>query len=91
MNDSGGFPVGDAPQFLEHGGNRLAWRMQKGEGPLIIWLGGYNSDMRGTKAERLAMLAKREGLAFLRFDYSGHGESGGRFADGTISQWRAEP
>ncbi len=52
-----------------------------------FWLGGFKSDMRGTKAEVLADHAKQTGRSFVRFDYSGHGESGGAFVDGTISAW----
>jgi pimeloyl-ACP methyl ester carboxylesterase len=83
------------PHFLSHSGNRLAYRLDEPSGgaslaPLVVWLGGFNSDMRGTKAQRLADLAQREGFAFLRFDYSGHGESGGAFSDGTISIWRGD-
>ena len=55
--------------------------------PPIIWLGGFRSDMRATKAEALAAWAAREQRQLIRFDYSGHGESGGDFADGTISRW----
>lgn len=55
--------------------------------PPIVWLGGFRSDMRGGKAERIDALAARTGRAFVRFDYSGHGESSGRFEDGTISLW----
>jgi pimeloyl-ACP methyl ester carboxylesterase len=52
-----------------------------------FWLGGFKSDMRGTKAEVLANHARRNRRSFVRFDYSGHGESGGAFVDGTISSW----
>ena len=55
-----------------------------------FWLGGYKSDMTGSKAEAVAALAHEEGRSCLRFDYSGHGASGGRFEDGTISRWLAE-
>ncbi|MET0257216.1 MAG: alpha/beta hydrolase [Methylobacterium sp.] len=58
-----------------------------GPAPTVVWLGGYRSDMRGSKAERLAAGAGPDTYAFLRFDYSGHGESGGAFEDGTISRW----
>ena len=57
------------------------------ERPGVLWLGGFMSDMRSGKALALDAWAARNGRAFTRFDYSGHGESGGRFADGTISQW----
>ena len=58
--------------------------------PGFVWLGGFRSDMEGTKA--LAMVDEASGLgcASLRFDYSGHGESGGAFVDGTISRWTDE-
>lgn len=65
----------------------IAVLKQEGSGPPVVWLGGYRSDMRSTKAETLAGWAQRAGRAFVRFDYSGHGESEGRFEDGTISQW----
>jgi pimeloyl-ACP methyl ester carboxylesterase len=52
-----------------------------------FWLGGFKSDMRGTKAEALADHAVQARRSFVRFDYSGHGESGGAFVDGTISAW----
>jgi pimeloyl-ACP methyl ester carboxylesterase len=69
---------------------RIAIRALAGAAPGIFWLGGFKSDMRGTKAEALAAHAARTGRAFLRFDYSGHGESGGRFEDGTVSRWLEE-
>jgi hypothetical protein len=74
--------------LLEQGGERLAWRALEGEGPTVVWLGGFRSDMTGTKAEALAAWAARRGRAFVRFDYSGQGESSGRFEDGTIGRWR---
>jgi pimeloyl-ACP methyl ester carboxylesterase len=58
--------------------------------PGIVWLGGFKSDMQSTKAQKLDDLAAAEGRACLRFDYSGHGESGGRFEDGVISRWLGE-
>ncbi|MCA6238303.1 MAG: alpha/beta hydrolase, partial [Phenylobacterium sp.] len=68
----------------------LAWRAVEGRGPTVVWLGGFRSDMTGTKAQALADQALASGRAFLRFDYSGHGESGGEFTDGTIGAWRAD-
>jgi pimeloyl-ACP methyl ester carboxylesterase len=82
--------------FLEVGkgqiSRRIAVRMRKGTGPGVglMWLGGFMSDMGGTKAVALDQWAAAHGRACLRFDYSGHGESGGRFADGTISRWLEE-
>ena len=79
-----------APVFLDVEGTAIAVRHRAGAEPGIVWLGGYKSDMLGTKAQTLSDWADREGRAFLRHDYSGHGESGGAFADGTISKWLAQ-
>jgi pimeloyl-ACP methyl ester carboxylesterase len=79
-----------APQFLDVDGTPIAYRRIAGGVPGLVWLGGYRSDMLGTKAETLAVWAAAQGRAFLRFDYSGHGESGGAFSDGTISKWLDE-
>jgi pimeloyl-ACP methyl ester carboxylesterase len=68
-------------------GTPLAWRRQPGRGPGVVFLGGFHSDMTGSKAEHLAAWCAARGRAFLRFDYSGHGASGGRFEEGTISRW----
>jgi pimeloyl-ACP methyl ester carboxylesterase len=68
----------------------IAIRMRAGRAPGLIWLGGFKSDMRGTKAEALDGWAARSGRAIVRFDYSGHGESGGTFVDGTIGRWLEE-
>ena len=66
---------------------RLAYHKTEGTGPCVVFLGGLKSDMMGTKAVFLEDWAKREGRAFLRFDYSGHGESSGAFTDGCIGDW----
>lgn len=58
--------------------------------PGVVWLGGYRSDMSGSKAVALCDLACNQGRAALRFDYSGHGASGGEFREGTISRWLEE-
>ena len=68
----------------------IAVRRHDGAAPGLLWLGGYKSDMKGTKAQALADWAARQGRSCVRFDYSGHGESGGAFADGTIGRWLAE-
>ncbi len=72
----------------------IAVRAREGKGPSsgpsLFWLGGFKSDMKGTKAEALDHWAAQEGRACLRFDYSGHGELGGAFTDGTIGRWLAE-
>jgi pimeloyl-ACP methyl ester carboxylesterase len=69
---------------------RLAVRSQEGAAPGVFWLGGFNSDMKGTKAEALARWAAEQGRACVRFDYSGHGESEGAVTDGTIGRWLEE-
>ncbi|WP_334161866.1 alpha/beta fold hydrolase [Phenylobacterium sp.] len=71
-------------------GARLAWRRVAGEGPAVVWLGGFKSDMAGTKAQALADWARASGRAYVRFDYFGHGESDGDFRDGTITRWRED-
>ena len=68
----------------------IAVRLREGRAPGLVWMGGFKSDMKGTKAEALDRWAAESGRAFLRFDYSGHGESGGDFADGTIARWLDE-
>jgi len=68
----------------------IAVRQREGKGPGLFWLGGFKSDMKGTKAEALDLWAAKQGRACTRFDYSGHGESGGDFAEGTIGRWLEE-
>ncbi|MGE0503275.1 MAG: alpha/beta hydrolase [Rhizobiaceae bacterium] len=77
-------------EFIEVGGARIAVLARSGRAPGAVWLGGYRSDMTGTKAAALDAWAGETGHAFLRHDYSGHGRSGGQFRDGTISRWVAE-
>jgi len=68
----------------------IAIRELAGTSPGLFWLGGYKSDMKGTKAQALADWAERERRGCVRFDYSGHGESTGAFTDGTIGRWLAD-
>src|SRR5580692_8049112 len=68
----------------------LAVRAADGAAPGLFWLGGYKSDMKGTKAVALAEWAAKAGRACVRFDYFGHGESEGAFTDGTIGRWLAD-
>ncbi|KAA2237339.1 alpha/beta hydrolase [Salinarimonas soli] len=65
----------------------LAVRARGGSGPPVVWLGGFRSDMRATKASALDEWAATRGRALVRFDYGGHGESGGDFESCTISSW----
>jgi pimeloyl-ACP methyl ester carboxylesterase len=81
--------VGSAPS------RAIAVRRRFGSGagalrPGVVWLGGFKSDMLSVKASRLDDWAAENGRALLRFDYSGHGESGGSFEAGTISLWLEE-
>lgn len=78
-------------EFLEGPqGRRIAYNRIDGKGPGIVFLGGFNSDMQGTKAVFLEEWARLQGRAFLRFDYSGHGESAGHFEAGCIGDWFAD-
>ncbi|MBI1340402.1 alpha/beta fold hydrolase [bacterium] len=85
-------PGVDAPSFTNGPSGRLAVRTSKGDPGRcgVVWLGGFHSDMTGEKATALHRAALADGRAFVRFDYSGHGESAGRFEDGDISAWRAD-
>ncbi len=68
-------------------GRRIAYDQTPGEGPGVVFLGGFRSDMSGTKAVYLEEWARAQGRAFLRLDYSGHGQSSGDFLDGCIGDW----
>lgn len=68
-------------------GRRIAHHHTPGQGPGVVFLGGFMSDMTGSKALFLQDWAERQGRAFLRFDYSGHGQSSGAFEDGCIGDW----
>lgn len=90
--------MGPEPAFVEVGEGSaqrsIATLVRPGQGhantPGLFWLGGYRSDMTGSKAGALDELGAELGLAVTRFDYSGHGRSGGDFRDGTISRWLEE-
>jgi pimeloyl-ACP methyl ester carboxylesterase len=81
-------------EFLDIGSGSdqraIAVAAQPGEAPGIFWLSGFKSDMRGTKAQALAAWARNANRACVRFDYSGHGQSGGEFPDGTMTRWLEE-
>jgi pimeloyl-ACP methyl ester carboxylesterase len=85
-----GSSVPETSGRIDVAGAALAWRRVAGVGPTVVWLGGFHSDMTGTKAQVLADWAIATGRAYLRFDYFGHGRSDGDFADGTISRWRGD-
>lgn len=76
------------PQYLETPqGRRIAYHLTAGDGPCVVFLGGLKSDMEGTKAVHLEAWCAAQGRAFLRFDYSGHGQSSGTFEEGCIGDW----
>ncbi len=76
------------PDYLETPqGRRIAYHRTTGQGPGVVFLGGFKSDMTGTKAACLQDWAEQTGRAFLRFDYSGHGQSSGAFLEGAIGDW----
>src|SRR5216684_4540879 len=85
---------GQQPAFIVVGkdsaARSIAVRARAGGGPGLFWLGGFNSDMQGTKALALEGWAAEHNRACVRFDYSGHGESGGALIDGTVGRWLQE-
>ncbi len=78
----------DVKRLVRDDGETIAYLTRDGRSPGVVWLGGFHSDMAGTKAEALDGWAAEKGRAFLRFDYFGHGQSSGAFRDGTITRWR---
>ena len=82
--------MNEASYFEGPGGRRLAYVQSPGAGPGVVFLGGFMSDMAGTKALALEAWARARGRAFLRFDYSGHGQSAGAFSEGCIGDWAAD-
>ncbi len=82
---------GTSPQILARPDDAtIAYRRLAGRVPGIVFLGGFRSDMTGTKALFLEDYCRRRGRAYMRFDYFGHGASSGDFALGTIGRWRED-
>jgi pimeloyl-ACP methyl ester carboxylesterase len=79
-----------AETFTTPQGRRIAWEHSPGAGPTVVFCSGFASDMAGTKAVHLETWAQGRGQAFARFDYSGHGISGGVFTEGCIGDWFAD-
>ena len=75
------------PQTFDHDIRHIAYDQTPGEGPGVVFLGGFRSDKEGTKALDLEAWARQQGRAYLRFDYSGHGTSSGDFMEGSIGDW----
>ncbi len=81
----------EPPQILSRDlGVSIAYRRIEGESPGVMFFGGFRSDMTGAKAVVLEAACRAAGRAFIRFDYRGHGESSGRFEDGTVGDWAAD-
>src|SRR5450432_1856044 len=93
MTAAAGIPEPE-PAFIDVGSGtakrKIAVRARAGTAPGLFWLSGFNSDMQGTKALALDAWAAEHGRGCVRFDYSGHGASGGAFNDGTIGRWLEE-
>jgi pimeloyl-ACP methyl ester carboxylesterase len=79
--------MGTVDTLPREDGERIAYARLLGRGPGVVWLGGFKSDMTGTKALALDAWARQRGQSFLRFDYFGHGASSGNFREGTVSRW----
>ena len=77
----------DPQRLVTKTGRLVAYHHSAGQGPGVVFLGGFTSDMTGSKASYLEEWSKNAGRAFLRFDYSGHGASSGHLHDGCISDW----
>lgn len=71
-------------------GRRLTYHLTEGKLPCVIFMGGFKSDMTGSKALALESLCQQRGQRFIRFDYTGHGQSSGNFRDGTIGSWQQD-
>lgn len=71
-------------------GEALAFKMVKGDGPTVIWIGGFRSDMEGTKALALDAAAREQGWNYVRYDHFAHGQSSGDWKQATIGRWRED-
>lgn len=81
----------DSDQILHRpDGETLAWRSVAGSGPTVLWIGGFRSDMEGTKALALEAAARERGWAYVRYDHFAHGRSSGDWRAATVGRWRAD-
>ncbi len=76
--------------YITHNNHKLAYNKLAGKGPTVVFFPGFMSDMEGAKALALENFCRSRGQAYVRFDYSGHGQSSGEFTDGTIGAWKAD-
>jgi pimeloyl-ACP methyl ester carboxylesterase len=81
-------PVSDPSILTREDGATIAYHRHTGHAPGVVFLGGFMSDMSGTKATALDAFCRARGQAFLRFDYFGHGRSSGDFAEATVGRWK---
>lgn len=83
--------MGDGIQRLQRpDGETLAFRRREGEGPTVVWIGGFRSDMEGTKALALDAAARARGWRYVRYDHFAHGRSSGDWRSATIGRWRED-
>lgn len=80
----------DIQHLACRGGETLAYRRVEGEGPTVVWIGGFRSDMEGTKALALDAAARARGWDFVRYDHFAHGRSSGDWRKATIGRWRED-
>ncbi|MBP8072529.1 MAG: alpha/beta hydrolase [Brevundimonas sp.] len=80
----------DIQHLTCRGGETLAWRRVDGEGPTVVWIGGFRSDMEGTKAVALDAAARERGWDYVRYDHFAHGKSSGDWRKATIGRWRED-
>ncbi|QTC90833.1 alpha/beta fold hydrolase [Brevundimonas goettingensis] len=80
----------DLQHLARPDGETLAYKQISGEGPTVVWIGGFRSDMEGTKALALDAAARERGWAFLRYDHFAHGQSSGDWRQATIGRWRED-
>src|SRR5258708_9621565 len=85
-----GQPDRQGPILAREDGATIAYDRRTGRSPGVVFLGGFMSDMTGTKARTLDAFCAARGQAYLRFDYFGHGVSSGRFADATVGRWKED-
>lgn len=80
----------DAEHITRPDGETLALKRVEGAGPTVVWIGGFRSDMEGTKALALDAAARERGWSFVRYDHFAHGQSSGDWRQATIGRWRED-
>ena len=80
----------DIQHLTCRGGETLAYRRVNGDGPTVVWIGGFRSDMEGTKAMALDAAARERGWDYIRYDHFAHGQSSGDWRKATIGRWRED-